>query len=531
MSIQLRKAATWLIALTGLSYFLAYLRDAGVAALYGASPTTDAFFVGTFLPMMVYTVVITGSFVPALLPVLASIEVQSLGPEAQSHLRQDSAQWAGLVTTASRWLLLAMLVVVAVGELNASLLVGLLAPGFDAHTADMAALFLRAGLPMLVFLGPAALAGALLNFRHNFMVPASGTLVFSGTVFASVAVSGGGRLWVVALAMVVGAALQFALNIRALDPASRSALLKVWTPGDSQAAGKVARLAMPMLLYMALTQALPLIERLLASSLPGGVLSHMAYAAKLNNLPVMVVATSLATALFPGMAQQAQDPNHSSLAATIRNGLSYAALLIAPISAWLITCSALVVPIVFGRGSFTSADSAATAQLLGIYATGLLPLALSVLLARAFYSKHEPWPPVLAGVVCMAAYVVLGTRLTAWGAPGLALAMVIANWIGVFLLLALLAKSLAALRPGRLLADNVPVVAAAVAGGLACWSFQLAWSGIGQLQGWWAQSGVLLALTLAGGATYFAVYRLLRTRAITHYALGIRHYAKYPGAR
>src|SRR5436190_4664481 len=276
MSIQLRKATIWLIALTGLSYFLAYLRDAEVAALYGASPVTDAFFVGTFLPATLYTIVIIGSFVPALLPVLSSVVVQSPESKVQSHGGLE----AGVVVATSRWLVLSMLALVAVGELMAPWLIIILAPGFDAATADMATLFLRASLPILVFLGPAALAGAVLNFRHNFVAPALGSLVFAGTVFASVPMSGQGKLWVVSLAMVVGAALQLTLNVWALDPTMRRAVLAIWMSGDKEHARRVARLALPMLLCVALTQAMLLIERLLASSFPSGVLSHMAYAAK-----------------------------------------------------------------------------------------------------------------------------------------------------------------------------------------------------------------------------------------------------------
>src|SRR5438552_1393605 len=144
MSVQLRKATIWLIVLTGVGYFLAYLRDAGVAALYGASPITDAFFVGTFLPATLYTVVIIGSLVPALLPVLSSLTVQSPRSEVQSLELADTDIWNGVVTAMSKWLLLVLLVIVGVGEIAAPLLISVLAPGFDAHTAGMAALFLRA---------------------------------------------------------------------------------------------------------------------------------------------------------------------------------------------------------------------------------------------------------------------------------------------------------------------------------------------------------------------------------------------------
>src|SRR5258708_5559609 len=115
MSTQLRKATAWLMALTALGYALAYLRDAGVAALFGASRATDAFFVGTFPAMVLYTVVIAGSFVPALMPVMAGLAIR------------DGAEKAAVLHATCRRLVVGLVVVVAAGELLTAPLLSLLA--------------------------------------------------------------------------------------------------------------------------------------------------------------------------------------------------------------------------------------------------------------------------------------------------------------------------------------------------------------------------------------------------------------------
>src|SRR5207253_6738335 len=48
----------------GLANLLGYARDASVAAVFGASTITDAYFVGTFVPVLVSTVLVYGSLVP-----------------------------------------------------------------------------------------------------------------------------------------------------------------------------------------------------------------------------------------------------------------------------------------------------------------------------------------------------------------------------------------------------------------------------------------------------------------------------------
>lgn len=404
------------MALTGLGYLLAYLRDAGVAALFGASRVTDAFFVGTFPSMVLYAVVITGSFVPALLPVFA-----------QGRTPEEGRQ---ILVSAGRWFLLGTLALVAVVEFFAPAVIASLAPGLSGSTLEDATIYLRLSMPMLLFLAPSAVAGAVLNHRHEFVIPALGSLAFGGTMLASVAFAPLWGLWVVALAMVAGALLQLAILMCALPSSYRLAVLSLQRGYDNVSALRLVRLAAPMLLYMSLTQALPLLERLLASSLQGGVLSHMAYATKLYTLPVTVVATSFTTVLFPGLAQQAATANGNikSIRYSARRGLFQLALLTAPITLVIILCAPLIVSLAFSRGSFNAADAHITAKLLSIYALALVPLSLNILMSRVFYATRETVTPLLAGGAALVSYLGIGSILMPiLGAEGLALTMALAT--------------------------------------------------------------------------------------------------------
>src|SRR5207237_8283529 len=110
-------------------------------------------------------------------------------------------------------------------ELFAPGIVALLAPGFGGSTLDMATLYLRLSLPMLLFLAPAAIAGAVLNCRHDFVRPALGSLAFGGTMLASLALASAWGLWVVALSMVAGAVLQLIIQLSVLPASYRRAVL------------------------------------------------------------------------------------------------------------------------------------------------------------------------------------------------------------------------------------------------------------------------------------------------------------------
>src|SRR5436853_6352887 len=109
-------------ALTGVAFFsalgmlLGYARDASLAAVFGASALTDAFFVATIIPTIISTVVMSGALAPALLPVF------------RSHLRDRTRAWA-LANTLLSWGAVVLAIFVAIIFLAAPWLVAWLAPG------------------------------------------------------------------------------------------------------------------------------------------------------------------------------------------------------------------------------------------------------------------------------------------------------------------------------------------------------------------------------------------------------------------
>src|SRR5262245_17420436 len=65
------QAVTSVAVLSALGMGVGYARDAAVAAWFGASAVTDAFFVATIIPTSIAAVAVSGTLAPALLPVFA----------------------------------------------------------------------------------------------------------------------------------------------------------------------------------------------------------------------------------------------------------------------------------------------------------------------------------------------------------------------------------------------------------------------------------------------------------------------------
>ncbi len=507
---SLRRATIGVAAFTGLNMALGYGRDVGIAAQFGSSDLTDAFFAGTFLPLLIYLVALTGSLVPAFLPTLAA--EYRRGPGAQPW--RLAAIVAGAVTLLAAG-------GVALGWVLAGPVVGALAAGYPAPKLALAVDLFRLSLPMLVPLGPAAVISALLNYHNRFLVPAAAAAAFNATVLAAL-VGFGGALGIrsVALGMALGGFVQ----LLALLPA----LWQVWTADrplratgadqsaiqnlkskiqNPQSALDVGRLALPLLATVGVAQGVAVAERFLASHLGEGALSFLNYAMKLNQLPILLFAGALTTVLFPTLSRHALEAGAAgdggAYAARLGRGLGQVVGWTAPAAAWLIVCAEPVVRVVYERQRFSPADSAATARVLALYAVGLVPLALNVLLPRAYHARRDMRTPLLAtaaGTTLYIALAVVGANLA--GAPGLALALGLANAVQMILLLVGLRRVLAGAWAG-LLTGAARSVGLAAGLGLGCWGLLRAADGAGLLHGpFLVQALTLAGLALAGAAIY-----------------------------
>jgi len=97
--------------------------------------------------------------------------------------------------------------------------------------------------------------------------------------------------------------------------------------------------------------------------------------------------------------------------------------------------------VLFQRGEFGPADTAATAAALAAYAAGLPAFVLIKVLAPAFFARHDTATPVKIAVAAMAVNLSLTLVLMQFLAHvGIALATTAAGWLNALTLLVLLIR-------------------------------------------------------------------------------------------
>ncbi|MBK6018072.1 murein biosynthesis integral membrane protein MurJ [Streptomyces sp. MBT53] len=457
----LAKAALITAALSVTGSLLGLARDQSLARLFGAGSETDAFLVAWTIPEFAATLLIEDGLAFALIPAFS----MALARRAQGAPGDPVRT---LVKATLPRLALAFIAVSALFIAAAPYLVEALAPGLP--NPALAVSCTRITATCVLSFGLAGYCSAALRAHRRFVAPAAIYVAYNIGIIAGMYAFG--SHWGVrsaALGVAGGGCLMVLTQLPALVRQLRSH--KPTTP-DS-VADSTTEAPRPMnfalmatvLLFALCRQSQVLIERFLASHLPAGAISHLNYAQKVAQMP-MVLSLMLCTVTFPVVARALAEGDTEKARNRVERDLALAACLVLLGAATVIACAPQIIELLFQRGAFTAHDTAATAGVMRVYALGLLGQTLVGVLVRSYFSAGRPtWFPVGA----MAAGIVVTSWIGAWtvgpwGVIGIAIANATGITVTAVLLLCGSGPRSVPIRTRQVLVElSRPVRAAAVA--------------------------------------------------------------------
>ncbi|NHI09571.1 integral membrane protein [Streptomyces sp. KO7888] len=495
----LARAALVTAVLSVAGSVLGLVRDQALARLFGAGGETDAFLVAWTLPEFAATLLIEDGLAFALVPMFSLALARRARGAAGDPVR-------ALVASTLPRLALAFGAAGALVAVAAPVLVRALAPGLSDHALAVDCTRLTA--TCVVSFGLAGYCSAALRAHRRFLAPAAIYVAYNTGIIAVMFVLGG--RWGVRAA-AAGVAVGGVLMVAAQLPSLLRRLKRHEGERPPAVADEAARplalaLFATVLLFALCRQSQVLIERFLASGLPSGAISHLNYAQKVAQIP-MTLSLMLCTVTFPVVARALADGDTERARDRVERDVALAACLVLLGAATVVACAPQIVQLLFQRGAFTAADTAATAGVMRVYALGLLGQTVVGALARSYFSAgRASWYPLGAMAVGVVATAVAGASAVGpWGVSGIAAANAAGITVTAALLLAGMGPRSVPVRVRRVLGDLGRVVpAAAVATGAGA----LAADGV-------AGAGAAVSLAV-GAATVGGVF------AVLCLALGVR---------
>lgn len=421
---------------TLISRLLGFARDIGIADLFGAGIRADGFFVAFQLANLIRRMLAEGALNAAVIPLY--LRARDEGGE-----RRAGAFAGRLIGTS----VVVLTGTAAAGALAMPAIVLMLAPGFywGGPRMMIAVELARLMLPYLALAGPFAVLMGVLNANHRFATAAFATAAFNAVMLAALAIvfylRGGdsdmsGRI-VAAGVTAAGAAQLLLVGIAVWRAKERVTPLSVSFGRDTR---RFLALAIPGLLASGIPQ-ITVIAGVMVASASRSAVSWIYYANRLIELPLGIVGIAVGTVLVPAFAHAIRSGNKHELSHVESRGIELAIGLALPAAIALASLASPIVHVLFERGAFTAADSAATAAALAAFALGLPGHVLVKTFSPVFFAREDTATPMKAALAGFAVAIIGSLALMpAFGHVGVAIAIALSGWASAALLGALVAR-------------------------------------------------------------------------------------------
>jgi putative peptidoglycan lipid II flippase len=422
---MIRRIAT-VGGLTLVSRVTGFVRDVVMAAVLGAGPMADAFFIAFRLPNHFRAILAEGAFNAAFVPAYARTLEQSGLPAARLFADRIAAA-----------LLALNIVLLGLALIYTPYVVGLLAPGLsdDPTRYDLAVTLTRITFPSLLLVSMQTMISGELNANGRFAAAAGAPILLNICMIATMLAAhwfptaGAAAAWGVLIAGVVQVLLV------GIDAERHGFGLRFRLPRLDRPTRRFLGALGPAIIGAGGVQLALFADTLIASFLPAGALSALYYADRINQLPIGVVGIAVGTVLLPEMSRRLAAGDERGAALAQARGIQLALLLTIPCAAASLAIPDLVMRALFARGAFTVADAQAAGMTLSAYAVGLLPFVMLRSFTAPFYARGDTVTPVTAALLAATVNIALKFALMGPLAQvGLALATSAGAWINLGLL-------------------------------------------------------------------------------------------------
>src|SRR5882724_8611192 len=431
---------------TLLSRLTGFARDIMLAAILGAGPVADAFFVAFRLPNHFRAIFAEGAFNAAFVPAYAHV-----------HGEQGEISAKLFADRIFTLLFLSQVVLLALAWLFMPQAMSILAPGFteDAGQRALAIDLTRITFPYLLLITLVTLYGGMLNVMQRFASAAAASIFLNIAMMATLALAvlfptaGHAAAW----GVLISGFLQYFLL--AGDLATHGGLPRFAPLRLDEDIRAFFRALGPATLGSMGTQVAMFADTIIATFLPVGALSALYYADRLNQLPIGVIGIAVGTVLLPEMSRRLTAGDRTGAMEQQRRAFDFTLLFSVPFVAAFLAVPDVITRAMFARGAFTKGDAAAAGATLAAYAVGLIPFVLIRSAVSTFYARKDTATPVKASLTGLAVNMLLKVLLMGTLAQvGLALATAVGAWINLLLVLGFAVRA-GYLEPNRALTQSV----------------------------------------------------------------------------
>jgi putative peptidoglycan lipid II flippase len=370
-----------------LSRLAGLIRTSVFAHYLGATGAADAFNVAMKMPNFLQNLFGEGVLSAAFIPVYSRM-VSRGDQKAADRVAGVFVSFLALIVAA----------IVIIGVVAAPLILSITVPGLEPDVMRLAVKFTRIIFPGIGLLVLYAWALGILNTHKQFFIGYVAPVLWSASMIATLVIFG---MWLSGAALanalawgtLVGCALQFGVEIPFVLRHAKH--LSFGLDRSLEAVRSIFRNILPVVGGRGVVQISGYVDTFIASFLPTGAVTTLAYAQTLYMLPISVFGMSVAAAELPQMAGESgsEEEINAALRRRLDRAIRQVSFFIVPTMVAFVLIGRLLVAALFQRGKFTGDTTLLVWYILVGSSLGLLGATLGRLYSSTFYALHDTRTP------------------------------------------------------------------------------------------------------------------------------------------
>jgi len=363
---------------TIISKILGFLREVIIAAKFGATSVSDAFFLALQIPVLFRRVLGEEMFEKTVMPVFKN-----------KLFRDKKDAWRFLSAFFWYSVLISLLAVIFLYALKKPL-ISLIAPGItDPETIGLINKMTTILIPYLILTTIYSFMGTVFNFTRRQFIFAVGPAVSNIAIILAIILL---YPYIKEISLPAGFLLGGAFYIVFLVPFFLSKnfrrdyapRLSISLRHDTNIMKKTFSESAWVFLQALLNKSVELVDRIIASFLIPGSISGLWYAKRLEQLPSSIISMSIARAVLSRLSDCYSEEKIREFGDTVTYGIKLCCSVILPITVLLCILGKPLSIFIYKRGEFSSEAAGLTSSAFMAYSAGLLSVALYNIFSRAY---------------------------------------------------------------------------------------------------------------------------------------------------
>lgn len=505
-STGMMKAAGILVMANLLSSILGYIRNIIISSTFGLGVETDAYYGAFTIPDLIYTVLVGGGLSSAFIPVFSAYISD-----------KDYKNGYRMASTVLNVVAVVAAVLCVAGEIFAPEFLPLImdfSKGGDAFY-HLTIRLTRIMFFQCFFMCLTGICMGILQSYKKFTPPSVGAVCYNITIIlvGVLLLTAGFGITGFSIGVVAGSVVNFLIQV---FPIRRlgfryERVIDLHHPGVK----KFFRLFWPVLLGISVQQLNLVVNKYFGSGVGKSVLSSMANAQSIMQLPINIFAMSISMSIFPDMVDDYSHGRLNRYKEELTMGIRNVVFITLPCAVGLIAVRVPLIRALYYQGNFSEKNVEDLATLLMFYCIGIVGYSVRQVLSQGFYSIQETRTPVRINIFILILNMTLSAVFVRiWNANGIALAYSIAGLTSMTLLWFFLRRKVGGLKGREVLVSVLKIITAAAVMAaviLLCGAlFEKYFSTERKMM----QFTELILLVVLGAAVYIGMAALLRMREL-----------------